>query len=191
MKNTKISLTLISVSMTILLFTGCNMSNSTKAPMNNTNRSNQINKSNQSMSTASMKKLYSNTLKELVTAKTITNTQSKKVLSAITKNMSQGSVTNNSNVATPNTGTTGTPGATGSTGTTESTRTPGTKDTTGTGTVTGTGTTNSTNQTETTNNTNVINGLNSLVKSKVITQVQADTIQQKIQTNLENIQISK
>ncbi|MBX4264413.1 hypothetical protein [Clostridium estertheticum] len=187
MKNTKISLTLISVSMTILLFTGCNMRNSTKAPMNNTNRSNQINKSNQSMSTASMKTLYSNTLKELVTAKTITNTQSKKVLSAITKNMSQGSVTNNSNVATPNTGTTGTPGATGSTGTTESTRTPGTKDTTGTGT----GTTNSTNQTETTNNTNVINGLNSLVKSKVITQVQADIIQQKIQTNLENIQISK
>ncbi|MCB2305666.1 hypothetical protein LGL08_00360 [Clostridium estertheticum] len=185
MKNTKTSLILISVSMTILLFTGCNMRNSTKAPMNNTNRSNQINKSNQSISTASMKTLYSNTLKELVTAKKITNTQSKKVLAAITKNMSQGSVTNNSNVATPNTGTTGTPGATGSTGTTESTRTPGTTGTTGTGT------TNSTNQTETTNNTNVINGLNSLVKSKVITQVQADTIQQKIQTNLENIQISK
>ncbi|MBW9152292.1 hypothetical protein [Clostridium estertheticum] len=185
MKNTKISLTLISVSMSILLFTGCNMKNSTKVPMNNTNRSNQINKSNQSMSTSSMKTLYSNTLKELVTAKTITNTQSKKVLSSITKNMSQGSVTNNSNVATPNAGTTGTPGATGSTGTTESTRTPGTRDTTGTGT------TNSTNQTDTTNNTNVINGLNSLVKSKVITQVQADTIQQKIQTNLENIQISK
>ncbi|MCB2358755.1 hypothetical protein [Clostridium estertheticum] len=188
MKNAKISLTLISVSMTILLFTGCNMRNSTKAPINNTNRSNQINKSNHSISTASMKTLYSNTLKELVTAKIITNTQSKKVLSAITKNMSQGSVTNNSNVATPNTGTTGTPGATGSTGTTESTRTPGTTGTTGT---TGTGTTNSTNQTETTNNTNVINGLNSLVKNKVITQVQADTIQQKIQTNLENIQISK
>lgn len=167
MKNTKISLILISVSMTILVFTGCGMPNSTKTPMNNTNRTNQTNKSNQSISTATMKTLYSNTLKELVTANTITNTQSKKVLAAITKNMSQGSVTNSSNGTTPNTGTTGTAGTTG------------------------TGTTNSTNQIGTTNNTNVINGLSSLVKSKVITQVQADIIYQKIQMELENIQSNK
>lgn len=173
MKNTKISLILISVSMTILVFTGCGMPNSTKTPMNNTNRTNQTNKSNQSISTATMKTLYSNTLKELVTANTITNTQSKKVLAAITKNMSQGSVTNSSNGTTPNTGTTGTAGTTG---------TPG---------ITGTGTTNSTNQIGTTNNTNVINGLSSLVKSKVITQVQADIIYQKIQMELENIQSNK
>lgn len=170
MKNTKISLILISVSMTILVFTGCGMPNSTKTPMNNTNRTNQTNKSNQSISTATMKTLYSNTLKELVTANTITNTQSKKVLAAITKNMSQGSVTNSSNGTTPNTGTTGTAGTTGTTGT---------------------GTTNSTNQIGTTNNTNVINGLSSLVKSKVITQVQADIIYQKIQMELENIQSNK
>ena len=44
MKNTKISLILISVSMTILVFTGCGMPNSTKTPMNNTNRTNQTNK---------------------------------------------------------------------------------------------------------------------------------------------------
>ena len=164
------------------------MPNSKKTPMNNTNTINQTNKSNQSISTATIKTLYSNTLKELVTANTITNTQSKKVLEAITKNMPQGSVTNSSNTATPNTGTTGstkttgTTGSTGNTGSTESTGTPGT---------TGTGTTNSTNQIETTNNTNVVNGLTSLVKSKVITQVQSDTIYQKIQMNLENIQINK
>ena len=159
MKNTKVSLILISVSMIILVFTGCGMQNTTKTPMNNTNTTNQTNKS---ISAAIIKTSYSNTLKELVTANTITNTQSKKILAAITKNMSQGSATNSSNAATPNTGSTKS-----------------------------TGTTSSTNQIKTTNNTNVVNGLTSLVKSKVITQVQSDTIYQKIQMNLENIQINK
>ena len=176
---------LIGVSMTILVFTGCNMRSSTKTPMNNTNQT------TKSISIASMKTLYSNTLKELVTANTITNAQSKKVLATITKNMSQVSITNSSNAATPNAETTGTkgttetPGATGSSGSTPSTGTAGTTGTTGAGT------TNSTNKIETTNDTNIINGLNSLVKSKVITQVQADTIQQKIQMKLENMQINK
>ena len=55
MKNAKVSLILISVSMTILVFTGCGMPNSTKTPMNNTNTTNQTNKSNQSISTATIK----------------------------------------------------------------------------------------------------------------------------------------
>jgi len=179
MKNTKFSLLLISVSMTTLIFTGCSMSNSTKTPMNNTNRTNQTNKSNQDISTDTIKTLYSNALKELVTAKTITNAQSKKVLIAITKNMSQYSVANSSNGTTTNTETTGTTKTTGTTGTTGSTGTAGTG--TGTPGITGTGTTNSTSQNGTTNNTNVINELNSLVKSKVITQGQSDMIYQKIQ----------
>ena len=192
MKTAKFSLILISVSMTILIFTGCGMSKSTKTPMNNTNRINQTNKSNQSISTETMKTLYSNTLKELVTANTITNTQSKEVLAAITKNMSQGSTINSSNITTPNTGaaeTTGTKGTTGTTGATGATGTAGTG--TGTPGITGTGTPNSTNQIGTTSNTNVISELSSLVKSNVITQVQADIIYQKIQMDLENIQSNK
>ena len=146
MKKTKISLILMSVSMTILALTGCGIPSSTKAPMNNTKSTNQTNKYKQSMSTATMTTLYSNTLKELVVDKTITNTQSKKVLAVITRNMSQASVTNNSNEATSKPGTTGakgtteTPGSTGSTGSTETAGTAGT---------TGTGTTNSTNKLET------------------------------------------
>ncbi|MBU3110194.1 hypothetical protein [Clostridium lacusfryxellense] len=187
MKNKKISLILISVSMTTLIFTGCAMKNSTKTPMNNTNKTNQTNqtnKSNQATSTDTMKKLYSNALNELVTAKTITTTQSKKVLAAITKNMPQGSVANSSNRTTTNTGTgtgtgtTGTPEMTGTPGTTGSTGTAGTG--TGTPGITGTDTTNETNQNETTNDSNVINELRSLVSSKVITQGQSDMIYQKI-----------
>ena len=159
MKNTKIASILISVSMTILVFTGCGnttkapMNYTTKAPMNNTTKPpmNETTKPNQSKSTAKMKTLYSKTLKDLVTEKTITQTQSKKVLAAITKNMSQGSGTTNNNTGVPNTGT----GAE-------------------------TGTSN--------NTTNMINGLSSLVKSRVITQTEANTIHERIQTDLINMQ---
>lgn len=180
MKSTKISLLLISVSMSTLIFTGCGRSNSMKTPMDNTYRTNQTNKSNQATSTDKMKTIYSNALNELVTAKTITATQSKKVFTAITKNMSQDSVTNISNGTTTNreaTGTpemTGTPGATGSTGTSAETGT-------GTPGITGTGTIYSTDQNDvTTNNTNVTNELDLLVRSKVITKGQKDMIYQKI-----------
>jgi len=183
MKNTKITSILISASMAILVFTGCGSTtkapNATNPPINNTT------KPNQPISTTTMKTLYSKTLKELVTAKTITKTQSKKVLATITQDMSQGSgTTNNSAGTTPSTGTNMTPntGAYGGTG----------AGTSSGGIGTGTGTTNSTNQTGTTNNaTTMINRLSSLVKSRVITQVQADTIHKKIQTELGNIQGNK
>ena len=173
MKNTKITSVLISVSMTILVFTGCGNTtkapNGTKAPMYNTTKPpmNESTKPNKSISTATMKMLYSKTLKDLVTEKTITKTQSKKVLAAITKNMTQNSGTTNNNTGAPNTGTEA-------------------------GTSTGTGSTNSTSQTGTSNNTtNVINGLSSLVKNKVITQTQSNTIHQRMQIELTKVQSNK
>lgn len=93
MKNITIASILISVSMSIVIFTGCsnppkvpnseNLPTQIKPPMNNTT------KSNQSNSTAMMKTLYSNALKDLVTAKTITQTESDKVLKELTMDMSQ------------------------------------------------------------------------------------------------------
>jgi len=206
MKNAKIASILISVSMTILVFTGCG--SNTKAPIvkspiitktpvvtktPNTTNPNQNNQPNQSISTATVKTLFSKTLKGLVTTKTITQTQSRKVLAAITKNMSQGSgTTNNSTETTPGTDTNMTPntGAYGGTSAagTGTNMTPNTGTSSG-GTGTDTGTTNSTNQTGITDySTTITNELISLVKSRVITQTQANTIHQKIQAELINMQ---
>jgi hypothetical protein len=208
MKNAKIASMLISVSTTILVFTGCG--SNAKAPMVKSpiisktqvvTKTPNTTKTNQSISTATVKTLFSKTLKGLVTTKTITQTQSSKVFAVITKNMSQVSrTTNNSTKTTPNTGTTPGTGTnmtpnTGAYGGTSkgagTNMTPNTGTSSG-GAGTGTGTTNSTNQTEMTNySTNIINGLNSLVKSRVITQKQASTIHQKIQAELTNLQNKK
>jgi hypothetical protein len=152
MKNIKIATILISVSMTATVFSGC--SSRTKIPNVVTEQQMRNNiKTNQKDSTA-MTELYSKTLKELVTAKTITRTQSSKVLAAITNNMTPNTVTAPDAATTPN-----------------SIMTP--------------------NTVTTPNTTYITNGISSLVKSKVITQAQANTINLKIQEAMEKIQINK
>jgi hypothetical protein len=176
MKNTKIASILVSVSMTIIVFSGCSgrtkMPNVvTKQEMNNTIKPNQSNPT-------AMTELYSKTLKELVTAKTITQTQSRKVLAAITNNMTPNTVTAPDAVTTPNTVTT--PNgvkAPNSVTTPNSVMTPNTE--TAPNTVT------------TPDTTSIINGISSLVKSKVITQAQANTINLKIQEAMKKIQSNK
>lgn len=103
MKNKKFASILIGASLSILVFAGCG---STKAPTDmkppinkqipptnksiNNNANSQIPKANSTAnSTAMMKTLYSDTIKELVTAKMITKTQSQKVLEQLTKDISQ------------------------------------------------------------------------------------------------------
>ncbi|MGV8981444.1 hypothetical protein [Clostridium sp.] len=169
MKNTKIASILIGVSMTVLVFSGC--SGRTKIPnvvtkqqMNNTI------KPIQSSSTA-MTELYSKTLKQLVTAKTITQTQSSKVLAAIKNNMTPDTVTVPNTVTSPDTLTT--PNGPNTVTTPNGVKTPNT--------VTGSNTVTEPNTTPT------INGISSLVKSKVITQAQADTITLKIQEAMKKI----
>jgi hypothetical protein len=152
MKNTKIASILVSVSMTIIVFSGCSgrtkMPNVvTKQEMNNTIKPNQSNPT-------AMTELYSKTLKELVTAKTITQTQSRKVLAAITNNMTPNTVKAPDAVTTPN----------------------GVK---------------APNSVMAPNTTPIINGISSLVKSKVITQAQANTINLKIQEAMKKIQSNK
>lgn len=159
MKNAKFKSVLITASICALLFTGCgsksqnstNYPNNTKAPNmanNNDNTSNDMSgKNNQTGKTgqqdqAAIKTLYSQTLEQLVTAKKITKTQSDKVLSTLTQNMSQGQM--------------------------------GTTDQVQMGTSYGTSSNNM--------------DLNSLVKSKVITQEQSNMINQKIQEAMKNMQ---
>ncbi len=88
MKNTKITSVLISASISILIFVGCS---STKAPTtvkpSNTMKSSM--NTSKSNSTTMMKTLYSDTLKSLVTDKTITQSQSNKILKELTRDMSQ------------------------------------------------------------------------------------------------------
>lgn len=167
MKNAKFKSVLITASICALLFTGCgsksqnstNYPNNTKAPNmanNYDNTSNDMSgKNNQTGKTAqqdqaAIKTLYSQTLEQLVTAKKITKTQSDKVLSTLTQNMSQGQMgtSDQGQMGTPNQGQMGTSYGTSS------------------------------------NNMD----LNSLVKSKVITQEQSNMINQKIQEAMKNMQ---
>lgn len=99
MKNAKVASILISASISIIVFAGCgtppkvwnseNLPNEVKPPITNATKSNKTN------STAMMKTLYSNILKDLVTAKTITQTESDKVLKELTRDMSQFKNSNN------------------------------------------------------------------------------------------------
>jgi len=89
MKNLKIATIFITISITILLVTACSsmMSPTTKKtpmtpkpPTNNTTKA---------ILPKEIKIIYSDTLKALVTAKTITQIQSNKVIEEVTKNVSQ------------------------------------------------------------------------------------------------------
>jgi len=88
MKNAKITSVLISASISILIFVGCS---STKAPttMKPSNTMKSSMNTAKSNSTTMMKTLYSDTLKALVTDKTITQTQSDKILKELTRDVSQ------------------------------------------------------------------------------------------------------
>ena len=72
MKNSKFSIVLIIAILSILVFTACNSSN---LP---------------TVMSPKIKTIYSDTLKELVTAHLITQTQSEKILEEVKKNMYEG-----------------------------------------------------------------------------------------------------
>lgn len=137
MKNTKIASILISGSMSILLFAGCSKAPTnikTQLPTTNKSTNNTINTQiPKTYSTAEMKTLYADTLKELITAKTITMTESNKVFVELTKNMPQMAKTTTRNLMDSN------------------------------------------------------KKLSALVKSHVITQSQADKINQKIKNSMNKI----
>ena len=112
MKNKKIAPILISASLSILVFAGCGSTKAptdTKPPINKqippTNKSTNNNtnsKTSKSNSTIMMKTIYSDTMKELVTAKMITKTQSQKIFKELTKDMSKDTRTSaNMNKLTP------------------------------------------------------------------------------------------
>jgi len=163
MENTKKNIAILTIaSLTIIMFIGCSSykkigysPNSGTTNNAGTGMAGNTDTENEQISyQTSTKLIYSNALKPLVTEGTITQKQSDKVLAAITRYM-------------PNdTGETRTP-STSSTPGTPSTSTPGT----------GTPITDTSNVKMIPN----ISELNVLVKSGVITQVQANVINQKIQ----------
>ena len=81
----KITTTIIITSMSVLLFAGCSSSKTNASTANETTNS----QARQIDGTA-IKTLYSTVLKELVTANTITQVQSDKVLEVVNKDMPQG-----------------------------------------------------------------------------------------------------
>jgi len=163
MKNIKKNIAILTIaSLTIIMFIGCSSykkigysQNSGTTNNTDTGMAGNTGTENEQISyQTSTQLIYSNALKPLVTKGTITQKQSDKVLAAITRYM-------------PNdTGTARTP-STSSTPGTPSTSTPGT----------GTPITDTSNVKMIPN----ISELNVLVKSGVITQVQANVINQKIQ----------
>jgi polyhydroxyalkanoate synthesis regulator phasin len=150
MKNSrKIISILIVASMSIGLFVGCSSKTAATSATANTGSGN-----TRKFDPAAMKTNYENVLKTLVTAGTITQAQSDKVLEAVTK-------------ATPKSGDQGTNQS---------------------------GDKNSqvkTNGTGNTQNRTRNNPLSALVTSGVITQAQADAINQKIRENMKNSQSSQ
>ncbi len=89
MKNVKIASIFIIISISMLLFTACNSMKSptTKKPTMTPKPS--TNNTTKAILPTAIKTIYSDTLKALVTAKTITQTQSDKVIEEVTKNVSQ------------------------------------------------------------------------------------------------------
>jgi len=219
MKNAKLKSMLITTSICALVFTGCNsrMQNSTKSPIitkpptivnNKNNTSNSMTgTSDQIIQTdqTAIRSIYSQTLKGLVTARTITQAQSDKVLPVITRNMSQGQVVTNNQgqvvtnnqgqVVTNNQGQVVTNNQ-GQMGTVTQDQigmnnqgqmgTPS-QNQTGINNQGQTGTANDTSNGRSSN----MNGLTSLVESNVITQTQANKINQKIQAALRNMQTNR
>jgi competence protein ComGC len=86
MKNAKkITLILIIISTAVIMFVGCS-----SKKIDTTTNTNTTNSQTRKFDPTVTKALYSDTLKNLVTAGTITQEQSDKVLEALTKNVSQG-----------------------------------------------------------------------------------------------------
>jgi len=170
MKNAKkITSILIIASITMVMLAGCS---SKKSDTATTGTKGQF--GNRNFDPATIKTRYEDALKPLVTAGTITQDQSDKVIAEVTKNMQQ-------------------PGSQGSNGTGKPTgqqnsqqgQTKGTGTDTGTGAGqgngTGTGAGNGQNRSRT-------NQLATLVTSGVITQAQADAITQKLGETMKNNQ---
>ena len=150
MKNAKkITMILIAATMTMGLFVGC----SSKASDTSATTNQQVAASgtNRKFDPAAMKKNYEDALKALVTAGTITQDQSDKVLAEVTKNVPKA----------------------GSQDKTQSSQQSGKEKNNGAG--------NGQNKPRN-------NQLTSLVNSGVITQAQADSINQKIRENMKNTQ---
>ena len=150
----KITTTIIITSMSVLLFAGCSSSKTNASTANETTNS----QARQIDGTA-IKTLYSAVLKELVTANTITQAQSDKVLAVVNKDMPQGGGGDKP---------TGTPP--GKTDDTTKGTPPATTDDTTKGTPP-----DGANDSQPKNDR-----LSELVTSKVITQAQADTINTKL-----------
>jgi len=84
MKNAKITSIFIIASISIMLFTACNSTGKKESITPQT----AVNDTEKGISTA-MKTIYEDTLKGLVKVKTITQTQSDKVMEEVTKNVSK------------------------------------------------------------------------------------------------------
>lgn len=187
-----VSLLLVTGLVTATL-TGCG-SNSSSASANSNGNTN-----NKAMNPTSMKTLYTNVLKELVTAKTITQEQSDKVLAAVTKNMP----TDNQKPSDNNSAGGQKPSDNNSNGdqNPNNSSSDGTQNQNGTASANGTkpsGNPPSGGQKPTgqapnggQNGSNVnpqSQAISQLVTDKVITQAQADTISQKIQAAMNTSQ---
>lgn len=175
-----VSLLLVTVLVTVAL-TGCG-SNSTAASSKQNSTSANGNTNNKPMNSTSMKTLYTNVLKELVTAKTITQEQSDKVLAAVTKNIPTGNQKSSDN----NSAGGQKPSDNGSNG-----------DQNGTASTNGTKPSGNPPSGGEKPNGQAPNGskgnpqsqaLSQLITDKVITQAQADTISQKVQAAMNTSQ---
>ena len=190
-----VSLLLITGLVTAAL-TGCGSnSSSASSKQNSTSASanSSGNTNNKAMNPTAMKTLYTNVLKELVTAKTITQEQSDKVLAAVTKNMP----TDNNSAGGQKPSDNGSNGGQNS----NNSSSDGTQNQNGTAPANGTkssGNPPSGGQKPTgqapnggQNGSNVnpqSHVLSQLVTDKVITQAQADTISQKVQAAMSSSQ---
>ena len=156
--------TLILSSLLILFLIGCSSTKSTTSTDTTANENSQRGNFDPSA-------IYTTVLKDLVTAGTITQTQSDKVLAVVTKGMPQGAAGDKA---------AGSPG-----------ENPGTAPTDAgapTDTPTGTDATKGTGTDKTSGGAPKNDRLSELVTSKVITQAQADTINEKVKTSMGNSQ---
>jgi hypothetical protein len=149
----KIISILIVASMSVALFAGCSSktADTSSATNQTTTNGRPGNGNNRSFDPAAMKTRYESVLKDLVTAGTITQDQSDKVLEAVTKNI-------------PN------PGSKGSNQSSDK------------------NSQSQNNQAGNGQNRTRNNPLSALVTSGVITQAQADAINQKLRGNMKNPQ---
>lgn len=175
----KITVTLVAISITMVMAVGCGnkaATTSTKTTTSSTQAADTTTTGTQATGTSSITTLYSDTLKGLVTAGTITQTQSDKVLEVLKKDAPGGQG--------------GAPSA-GTENSTDTSKSAGTKPSGTPPTDTNKSTGAQPNGTQPTDKNPNSNRLSELVTSKVITQAQADTINQKIEEAMKNNQPSK